>query len=215
MMSNEDIRNSLSMEGYSATDISEAINQSNIKKGIEYDEPPAINAYPPQPGMQSSMLDDDLPIPAPTPSRQEEFSAPQSSNMPQYIQPQVQQPMMLAQQPQYPPAQLDREIINRIVESVIDERWQEIVSNLGDLSIWKSELDGELSSIKQEMIRIDQRFNNLQRGILGRVDEYNQNIVNINTEMKALEKVFEKIIDPLTSNIKELNKITAELKGKK
>lgn len=214
-MSDEDVRNSLSMEGYSATDISEAINQSNIKKGIEYDEPPAINAYPPQQGMQSSMLDDDLPIPAPSPSRQEDFSAPQQvSNIPQYIQPQPQQ-MMLQQQSQYPPAQLDREIINRVVESIIDERWQEIVSNIGDLSIWKSDLDGELSSIKQEMIRMDQRFNNLQRGVLGKVDEYNQNMVNVNTEMKALEKVFEKIIEPLTSNIKELNKITQELKGRK
>ena len=41
------------------------------------------------------------------------------------------------------------------------------------------------------------------------------NILNINNEMKAFEKVFEKILNPMTENIRELSRITNKLKTKK
>jgi hypothetical protein len=204
-MSDEDVRNNLSIEGYSPTEIHEAISQSSMKSGVEEDELPPIPGFSQSqyPGMQQSMLDDDMPIPAPTPSNVQQEQS-QVTNIPQYIQPQSQM------QPQS--MQLDREIVNRLVESIIDERWQEVVSSIGDIGLWKSSLDDELSSIKQEIVRMDQRYNNIQKAVLGKVDEYNENIMNINTEMKALEKVFEKIMEPLTDNIKELNRITKEMK---
>ena len=46
----------------------------------------------------------------------------------------------------------------------------------------------------------------------GKVREYSDDMRSIHTEMKALEKVFEKILEPLTDNIKELSKITEDLK---
>ena len=64
-------------------------------------------------------------------------------------------------------------------------------------------------------MRTRNHFANLQKAVLGKVTEYNENILNINTEMKSLEKVFEKILTPLTHNIKELSKITNKLKTKK
>ena len=36
----------------------------------------------------------------------------------------------------------------------------------------------------------------------------------MHTEMKALEKVFERIVEPLVTNVKELERITTKLKGK-
>jgi len=54
-----------------------------------------------------------------------------------------------------------------------------------------------------------------KNSLLGKVTEYDDHVMNVTTEMKALEKVFEKIVQPLTTNIKELNKITKELKSKK
>ena len=75
-------------------------------------------------------------------------------------------------------------------------------------------MNNELIAIKQEIIRTQDHFKNLQGSVLGKVGEYNQNISNINTEMKALEKVFQKILEPLTTNIKELSRITEKLKSK-
>ena len=47
------------------------------------------------------------------------------------------------------------------------------------------------------------------------MNEYNDSVISVTTEMKALEKVLERIINPLTTNIKDLSKITNDLKGHK
>ena len=112
---------------------------------------------------------------------------------------------------QYQP-QLSSDTIQELVESVVDEKWQNIIEKFGDLGIWKERTNRDLLSLKQELLRTQDRFTQLQKAVLGKVSEYNDNISNINSEMKALEKVFEKIIDPLTTNIKELQRITDRLK---
>ena len=104
------------------------------------------------------------------------------------------------------------EEIQEIAESIIEERWQEFIARAGDFELWKERTDREMVSVKQELIRTQDRFNSLQKAVLGKVSEYNENILNISTEMKALEKVFEKILDPLVTNIKELERITNKLK---
>ncbi|MBI4158775.1 hypothetical protein HY500_00780 [Candidatus Woesearchaeota archaeon] len=113
---------------------------------------------------------------------------------------------------QYYPQSSTTEEIQEIAESIIEERWQEFMARAGDFEIWKERTDREIISMKQEIIRTQDRFNNLQKAVLGKVSEYNENILNIGTEMKALEKVFEKILDPLVTNIKELERITNKLK---
>ncbi len=106
------------------------------------------------------------------------------------------------------------EEIQEIAESIIEEKWQELTSKLGDFNLWKDRMENELTGIKQEIIRTQANFANLQRGVFGKVSEYNDNISSLNSEMKALEKVFEKIMQPLTTNVKELSKITEKLKEK-
>lgn len=116
--------------------------------------------------------------------------------------------------PSIPESRLAEEDIQRLIESIIEERWQEVVSSIGDISIWKSKVEDELTSIKQEIVRVEERFSNLERGIFGRVEEYHKGMEEVGAEIKALEKVFEKILEPLTSNIKELGRITKEFKKK-
>ena len=111
--------------------------------------------------------------------------------------------------------QVSSDYIQQIAEGVIEEKWDDLMSKVGDIRLWKDKIDNDITSIKQEIVRTQNHFENLQKAVLGKVGEYNENIININTEMKALEKVFEKIIQPLTSNIKELDKITNRLKTKK
>tara|TARA_Y100000034_G_scaffold133857_1_gene200681 strand:- start:7656 stop:8297 length:642 start_codon:yes stop_codon:yes gene_type:complete len=104
--------------------------------------------------------------------------------------------------------------IQEVAESIVDEKWQELTAKLGDFNMWKDRVENEITAVKQEVIRTQSNFANLQRAVFGKVSEYNENISGLNTEMKALEKVFEKIMQPLTSNVKELGKITQKLKGK-
>ena len=106
------------------------------------------------------------------------------------------------------------ERIHEIAESIVNEKWEEFMGRVGDLTAWQERVNMNISAIKQEIVRIQDRYENLQKAVLGRVGEYDKGIVEIHTEMKALEKVFERIIDPLVTNVKELERITTKLKGK-
>ena len=41
-------------------------------------------------------------------------------------------------------------------------------------------------------------FDGLHKAILGKIGEYDKNLVNIGTDIKAMEKVFQKVIPILT-----------------
>ncbi len=108
----------------------------------------------------------------------------------------------------------DVERIEEIAESIINEKWEDLISNVGNIVMWKEKVQTDIRSIKQELIRVEERFENLQKAILGRVEDYNRTISTVGTEMKALEGVLERILQPLVSNIKELSRITEDLKKK-
>ena len=102
-----------------------------------------------------------------------------------------------------------------IVESVIEEKWDDLISKVGDLNMWKEGVNNDIESVKQEILRLQERISNLQNVMLGKVTEYSKGIYEIGTEMKALEQVFQRILLPLTTNIRDLNKVTEELKSHK
>ncbi|MBM3199606.1 hypothetical protein FJZ53_01625 [Candidatus Woesearchaeota archaeon] len=212
--SNSDIIRELSQRGYSNQQIYEAINQADIKGGIEGTIPSQNMGGSDM--MQPSALSNDLgeseiPIPVPSPQVEEnieggvpahEMPAPVSAH-------QQSQSFMASPSPQ---GFMDIESVQEIVEAIIDERWQEIVSSVGDITLWKGKMEDDIASIKQEVLRIEDRFMQLQASIIGKVDDYHRSINQVSSEMAALEKVFGKIMEPLTSNIKELQRLTQDMK---
>ena len=70
----------------------------------------------------------------------------------------------------------------------------------------------DILSIKQELVRLDNKVESLQKIILGKVRDYDEHITEVGTEIKALEKVLQNVITPLSTNVKELSKITERLK---
>lgn len=116
----------------------------------------------------------------------------------------------------YQPIQeLSSSQIQEIVESIVEEKWEDLISKFGDVNLWKESVNNDLEAIKQEILRTQERFNNLQNILIGKVTGYNKSVSELNAEMKALEQVMQKIIEPLTNNVKELGRITSDLKKKK
>ena len=109
-------------------------------------------------------------------------------------------------------AQSNIDEIEELVESVVEEKWRTLIENFGDIGTWRERTRTDVLSLKQELIRLENRFDNLQRAIIGKIKDYDENIMEVGSEIKALGKVFEKILDPLTTNIKELDRITKQLK---
>jgi len=111
-----------------------------------------------------------------------------------------------------PQGVVSQEALHELVEAVVNEKFDEFMSNVGNIALWKEQVTSTLISVKQEVIRVEERFGQLQQSVLGRVKQYDESMRTVHTEMKAFEKVFEKILDPLVSHVKELGKITEELK---
>ena len=104
------------------------------------------------------------------------------------------------------------DVIEEIAEAVISEKWEDLIRGVGDLRLWKEKVDTDLSGVKQEIIRTQTRFENLQTAIMGKVSEYGEGVTEISAELKALEKVMEKIINPLTKSVKDLQKVADKIK---
>ena len=109
---------------------------------------------------------------------------------------------------------IDRDYIQELVETILEEKWSEFVTKTGDLNTWKERTTSDLIATKQEVLRLRDSFERLQHSMIGKSKEYGETMTNVHSEMKALEKVFEKILEPLTDNIKELQRLTQDLKKK-
>src|SRR3989344_3378848 len=180
-------------------DVYDAVNQNRIQP-----PPTPVNPLDELDQFEMPSSQDDVPSSGPDSL---EAPEPPSYNAPAYSMPSFQQSF---QQPQ-----VSSDYIQKIAESIVEEKWDDLMSKIGDIRLWKDKVEGDITSIKQEILRTQNHFANLQKAVLGKVSEYNENITNINTEMKSLEKVFEKILQPMTDNIKELSRITEKLKTKK
>ncbi len=169
-------------------------DETLIKNAINADDAP--NSME-----QSNTYDED--IPAPSGMVESEEAEPMISAAEPETQIQSQQPMDMTGR------------IHEISEAIVNEKWEEFISKIGDLPIWKERVNSNIIGIKQELIRTQERFDNLETAVLGKVGEYGKGIEDIHTEMKALEKVFEKILEPLVSNVKELDRITEKMRNMK
>ena len=198
-MSERDITNTLSRERFGQNDISNAFDQASVKNEIAPARaplsPPALNP-------------NDVPSPSTATN-----SIPEASQMPSPdLNP---SPMSPGGSPSFAPEPASRanyEAIEEIAESVITEKWEDALKNIGDLKLWKEKVETDLSGIKQEILRTESKFENLQKALLGKLGEYSDGVTDLGAEMKAMEKVFEKILGPLTKSVKELEAVTEKIK---
>lgn len=232
--SQQQISSELQQQGYNMQQINDAINQANIKSEVVSGNVSGQDMQQPSDEMRISAISqepEDIPVPTPTAKPEPQQEAPPAYDQQQYAQQPQQQYGQQQDYGNYPmggpeqqagydqqayPPQMNYayEDIQSLVEEVIDEKWKDFLSSMGDIVAWKSQMGDEVEAIKQEILRTQNRFDNLQSAILGKVDDYGKNVKDIGSEMKALEKVFEKILEPLTDNVKELSKITKDLRKK-
>ena len=188
-MKDGEVSQVLEGQGYSLQDIAGAINQAKIKQGVEGNMPPQEQQ------MQESLSDQNFDIPLPTDNNQQNYPQTQQYQMPA-------QPTMSYEQMQ------------AVVEQIVEEKWKDMMRNVGDMNVFRARVGDDMESVKQELLRTQKRLEDLQVAVLGKVKDYNESVINISNDMKALEQVFSKILTPLTQNVKDLSKITEELKKK-
>jgi len=128
----------------------------------------------------------------------------------QMPQPSMPSPAMEMMQPQQ--EEVSKESVEEMIETIIDEKWEELMKNINKIIEWKNKADAKVNSLEQEFKDLKADFDKLHNAILGKIADYDQNIINVGTEIKAMEKVFQQIIPTFTENVNELSRLTQGMK---
>ncbi len=118
--------------------------------------------------------------------------------------PPMQQPLQSQQQFQTTNEEL--------IEAIIDEKWNDLVKDITKIIEWKNVADSKLTSMQQQLQDMRDEFDKLHQAVIGKVGEYDQHILDVGAELKAMEKVFAKVLPIFTENVSELSRITDDLR---
>jgi len=134
----------------------------------------------------------------------------------QYSQEQYPPGTPMEQQGPMPPSEMgmSRERIEEIAEAIVEEKWTEKKKDFDKILEWKEETITTLAQLKQQIVDLRASFDSLHKGMLGKISEYDENLTNVGTDIKAMEKVFSKVLPSLTDSVNKLQRISAALTGK-
>lgn len=187
-MDNNQIVSEMEKQGYNSSQIFDALNQVNISGGnVGLEQPPGPSGF-------------------------EEIGQQQDS---QYSPPSLSP----QQQPEQAPreeAAVDKEQIEEIAEVIIDEKWKEFEEDVKVIIDWKEKTEARVNKLEQQIKDVEGTLNNLHKSIVNKISDYDKNLTDVGTEIKAMEKVFQKILPSLTENVNKLDRMTKSSRlGKK
>jgi len=107
------------------------------------------------------------------------------------------------------------EKIEEIAEAIIDEKWNEFIINVNKIIAWKERTEARMTALEKRFEDVKASVDELQKTMIGRIGDYDKHVTDVGTEIKAMEKVFQKVLPSFTSNVNELSRITEDLKGKR
>ncbi|MGC8929847.1 MAG: hypothetical protein ACP5OZ_04985 [Candidatus Woesearchaeota archaeon] len=192
-LTNAQIIDVLQREGYNSDQIFDALSQADVKSSLQ--QSPPLESF----NVQNQM----------------------ATENPQVFQQQLQQTQQSEEDYNYggfsqyaQPSILDTETekIEQIAEAIIDEKWNDLVESINKVIDWKNKVEARIVKIEQQLNDLKQLYAELQKGILEKVGEYDQHILDVGTEIKAMEEVFKKIMPSFTQNVNELSSIVKNLK---
>lgn len=109
------------------------------------------------------------------------------------------------------PARPDEDI-EELVESIIDEKWNDLLADINKVIAWKDATESRIAKMEQQLSDMKTQFEKVHQAIIGKVAEYDQHILDVGAEVKAMEKVFSKVLPVFTDNVAELSRITDNMR---
>ena len=107
------------------------------------------------------------------------------------------------------------ERIEEIAESMIDEKWDDLISEVKKIVDWKQKIEEKQNKMMADLEKLKEDFQTLHQGVLGKLDEYDGRMQDVGTELKAVGKVFKDVVPQFVQNVKDLGRITSGIKEKK
>lgn len=203
-LSDNQIIQTLQHAGFSAHDVLEAMEMAdfNQKQGGNF------NAMPP-PGKPMPLNPASVTPSMPPPNGLPPMVNAQSPQTPNSMPPPNGLPPTI---PQDSSPALKDDDIEELIEAIIDEKWAEVEKDIGRIVEWKDSVDERLGSMDAQIKDLKTNFDDLHKAILGKVGDYDKNILNVGSQLKAMEEVFSKVLPTFTDNVSELTRIADKLK---
>jgi hypothetical protein len=107
---------------------------------------------------------------------------------------------------------VDSSRIEEIAEAIIEEKWTDLMDNINRIAEWKEKTEARIIQMESMMKSIKDDFDKMHTSILERVGDYDKHIGDVGTEVKALEKVFQKVLPGFIENVSELSRIAEDMK---
>ena len=130
-------------------------------------------------------------------------------------------PMPSAQEMPAQPAYQDNmnnniyERIEEITESMIDERWDDLIAEVMKIIEWKNKMEEKQIKLVNDVEKLKEDFKMLHEAVLGKLEDYDARMQAVGTDLKAVGKVFKDVIPTFVENVKELSSIKEDLKKKR
>lgn len=190
--SNNQVIQTLQRDGYNSTQIFDAISQSEMVSGMPVDNE--------QMNPQTQQLGQQLP--------------PMSQQMPSMSQSSQQMPQMqsMPSMQQIPMAGMQTSP-EELVEAIIEEKWNDLVKDINKVIEWKQRADAKIVAMEQQVADMQAQFDKLHQAIIGKVGDYDKHILEVSTQLQAMEKVFGKVLPTFIDNVSELSAITQRVKS--
>jgi hypothetical protein len=135
----------------------------------------------------------------------------------QQVQPQSQQampPPSNTPQQRAAPDENIYERIEQITESMIDEKWDELIGEVKKIVEWKEKIEKKQAEISSDLQKLKEDFKTLHQGVLGKIEDYDKRMQDVGTELNAVGKVFKDVVPEFVENVKELRDITRSQRKK-
>jgi hypothetical protein len=100
-----------------------------------------------------------------------------------------------------------------LIEAIIDEKWNDLVKDVNKIVAWKEAMTQRIEKLEQRQDDLKADYDKLHEGVIGKVGEYDKNILEVGAEVRAMEKVFSKVLPVFTENVAELSRITDRVRA--
>ena len=104
-------------------------------------------------------------------------------------------------------------LINETVEKIIEEKWTSLTENVQKVVDWKSKVEEQITLVKEDVVSMQESFSTLEKRLISKINNYDKSILDVGSEIKAMDKVFQKITPTLVNNVTELGRVVKDLKG--
>jgi hypothetical protein len=111
-----------------------------------------------------------------------------------------------------PPQEEDMTQVEELIEAVIEEKWKDIERSVNKIVAWKDTMEQKISQLEQGLTDLRTDYDGLQKAIIGKVGEYDKNVLEVGTQLKAMEKAFSDVLPTFTQNVNELSRISQRMK---